>query len=118
MMKKKLDGRPKTSGFGEAIQGEGGSRAAEKGEEQTNSNRHHQKQSLQYLFQVRTVSSLLHIFCIPMKKLKTYKVDFIFPGAMCFYHRDNRFYLGGGHIHLKCFAHFKAILANGELTEF
>ena len=54
MMKKKADGLPYTSGFGEAIQGEGGSRAAEKGEGQTNSNRHHRKQSLQYLFQVQT----------------------------------------------------------------
>ena len=51
-----------------------------------------------------------------MKELKTYKVDFTFPEGMGFYHLDNRFYLGGGHIHPKYFAHFKSILANGEVT--
>ena len=35
---------------------------------------------------------------------------------MGFYHLDNRFYLGGGFIHPKFLAHFKAILPNGEVT--
>ena len=79
IMKKKQDRVRENSGFEEVKLGEAtkkGKRQKEREEEkkkiELRQNSHHQKSSLQYLFQVETDSSKLHQFCIPKKELKTY----------------------------------------------
>ena len=76
-----------------------------------------QKTSPDYLFQLETKSSKLHLFCISKKHLQIYELGFIFSSGMGFYHVENSFYLGGGSLRGHYFSNFRKILPNGEVTE-
>ena len=83
-MKKKLDRVSKTTGFADAKLGEATKKGRRQKEgEKKNSTKikhrqhsHHRKSSPEYLFQVETGTSKLHVLCIPKKQRKTYKVAF------------------------------------------
>ena len=82
---------------------------------------HLPKRALQYLYQVETESSKLHVFSIPKKELKVHELDLTFSRGIGFYHAENSFYFGGGalrnYLTYEFFSNFRKLRPTGEVTE-